>query len=117
MQEHIYKVIEIVGSSQTSIEDAISTAISLAGETLRHLRWFEVLQTRGHVENGKDRTLSSDVEGRLHHGRGGLTRANVRNVIRLSCAPLALVPGPTDDCRYPGEGGYAIEREPAGGEI
>jgi flavin-binding protein dodecin len=53
MQEHIYKVIEIVGSSQTSIEDAISTAISRAGETLRHLRWFEVVQTRGHVENGK----------------------------------------------------------------
>lgn len=53
MQEHIYKVIEIVGSSQASIEDAISTAISRASETLRHLRWFEVVQTRGHVENGK----------------------------------------------------------------
>jgi flavin-binding protein dodecin len=53
MQEHIYKVIEIVGSSSISIEDAISTAISRANETLRHLRWFEVVQTRGHVENGK----------------------------------------------------------------
>ena len=52
-QDHIYKVIELVGSSETSIEDAISTAISRANETVRHLRWFEVVQTRGHVENGK----------------------------------------------------------------
>jgi flavin-binding protein dodecin len=53
MQEHIYKVVEIVGSSEASIEDAISCAISRAHETLRHLRWFEVLETRGHIENGK----------------------------------------------------------------
>jgi flavin-binding protein dodecin len=53
MQEHVYKVIELVGSSETSIEDAVSTAISRANETIRHLRWFEVVQTRGHVENGK----------------------------------------------------------------
>jgi flavin-binding protein dodecin len=53
--EHIYKVIELVGSSETSIEDAINAALSRAGETLRHLRWFEVLQTRGQVEDGKVR--------------------------------------------------------------
>jgi dodecin len=53
MQDHIYKVVELVGSSETSIEDAIRTAISRASETVRHLRWFEVVQTRGHVENGK----------------------------------------------------------------
>ena len=53
MQDHIYKVVELVGSSETSIEDAISAAISRANETVRHLRWFEVVQTRGHVENGK----------------------------------------------------------------
>lgn len=53
MHEHIYKVVEIVGSSETSIEDAIGTAIARANETLRNLRWFEVLQTRGHIENGK----------------------------------------------------------------
>jgi flavin-binding protein dodecin len=53
MQEHIYRVIELVGSSETSIEDAISTAIGRANKTLRNLRWFEVVQTRGHVENGK----------------------------------------------------------------
>src|SRR5712691_5570766 len=55
MQEHIYKVVELVGSSETSIEDAISTAISRANETIRQLRWFEVLQTRGHIEDGKVR--------------------------------------------------------------
>jgi dodecin len=55
MHDHIYKVIELVGSSETSIEDAIATAISRAGETLRNLRWFEVVQTRGQLENGKVR--------------------------------------------------------------
>jgi flavin-binding protein dodecin len=55
VQEHIYKVIELVGSSETSIEDAISVAISRANETIRHLRWFEVVQTRGHIEDGKVR--------------------------------------------------------------
>jgi dodecin len=53
MQEHIYRVIELVGSSETSVEDAISTAIARANKTIRHLRWFEVEQTRGHIENGK----------------------------------------------------------------
>jgi flavin-binding protein dodecin len=53
MHEHIYKVVEIVGSSETSIEDAIGTAVARANETLRNLRWFEVLKTRGHIENGK----------------------------------------------------------------
>ena len=53
MEDHIYKVIELVGSSESSIEDAISTAITRAHETVRHLRWFEIIQTRGHIENGK----------------------------------------------------------------
>ena len=50
---HVYKVVELVGASTNSIEDAINTALSRASETLRNLRWFEVLQTRGDVENGK----------------------------------------------------------------
>lgn len=53
MQEHVYRVIELVGSSEKSIEDAIGNAIARAGKTLRHVRWFEVLQTRGQIENGK----------------------------------------------------------------
>ncbi len=53
MQDHVYKVVEIVGSSPKSIEDAIATALARAGKTLRNLRWFEVERTRGHIENGK----------------------------------------------------------------
>lgn len=53
MNEHVYKKVELVGSSTKSIEDAIQTAIARASKTLRNVRWFEVLETRGQVENGK----------------------------------------------------------------
>jgi len=53
MSDHIYKVVELVGSSATSIEDAIQTAIGRACSTLDNVRWFEVAETRGHVEGGK----------------------------------------------------------------
>lgn len=53
MEDHVYRVIEIAGSSASSIEDAIQTAVSRASRTLRNLRWFEVIQTRGHLEGGK----------------------------------------------------------------
>ena len=53
MEDHVYRVIEITGSSASSIEDAIQTAVTRAGRTLRNLRWFEVIQTRGHLEAGK----------------------------------------------------------------
>lgn len=53
MEDHVYRVIEITGSSATSIEDAIQTAVGRASRTLRNLRWFEVTQTRGHLEGGK----------------------------------------------------------------
>jgi len=52
-QEHVYKIIEIAGSSETSIDDAIQRAVARAAQTLKHLRWFEVTETRGHIENGK----------------------------------------------------------------
>ena len=52
-EQHIYRVIELVGSSEKSIEDAVSSAIARANQTIRHLRWFEVVQTRGAVDNGK----------------------------------------------------------------
>jgi flavin-binding protein dodecin len=51
--DHVYRVIEITGSSQGGIEDAIQVAISRASQTLRNLRWFEVIQTRGHLDEGK----------------------------------------------------------------
>ena len=53
MSDHVYKKIELVGSSPTSIEDAVANAIARAGKTVRNMRWFEVTETRGHIENGK----------------------------------------------------------------
>ncbi len=53
MSDHVYRTIELVGSSEKSIEDAIETAIRRASTTLRHLRWFEVVQTRGHIDDGR----------------------------------------------------------------
>ena len=50
-QTHIYKIIEVTGSSETSVEDAIQRAVARVSRTLDHLRWFEVVQTRGHIEN------------------------------------------------------------------
>jgi flavin-binding protein dodecin len=50
---HVYKVIDIVGSSEKSIEDAIAVAVERASQTLNNLRWFEVVQTRGHIEDGR----------------------------------------------------------------
>lgn len=53
MDEHVYKVIELAGASEKSIEDAVEKAIGRAGETLKDLRWFEVVETRGKIEGGK----------------------------------------------------------------
>jgi len=53
MDEHIYRVIEIVGSSQSGIEDAIRAAVERANATIRNLRWFEVARTSGQIEDGK----------------------------------------------------------------
>lgn len=53
MSDHVYRVVELVGSSETGIDDAISTAIAKASKTIRNLRWFEVIETRGQVEDGK----------------------------------------------------------------
>lgn len=53
MADSVYKVIELVGSSETSISKAIDRAIAKAGETVRQLGWFEVGQIRGHIEGGK----------------------------------------------------------------
>lgn len=53
MSEHIYKHIELTGTSANGVEDAVSRAIAKASSTVRNIRWFEVIDTRGHVENGK----------------------------------------------------------------
>ena len=52
MSEHVYRVTEIVGTSTTSIDDAIRNAVGRANATLRHLDWFEVTEIRGHIQEG-----------------------------------------------------------------
>ena len=52
MKDHVYKILELVGSSDKSIEDAIQNAITRAAKTIRDMKWFEVTQTRGHIEGG-----------------------------------------------------------------
>ncbi|MFO8025452.1 dodecin [Thiohalophilus sp.] len=53
MSEHVYKIIELVGSSSKSSDDAIQNAIAKAGKSLHNLDWFEVVETRGHIVEGK----------------------------------------------------------------
>jgi flavin-binding protein dodecin len=53
MSDHIYKTIELVGSSSKSVEDAVQKAVAKAAETVRNLRWFQVVDTRGHIESGR----------------------------------------------------------------
>ena len=53
MTDSVYKVVEVVGTSETSISKAIEAAVAKAGESLRHLGWFEVVQIRGSVDDGK----------------------------------------------------------------
>jgi hypothetical protein len=52
MADHGYKKIELTGSSKTSIEDAVQNALNRASQTIRNMRWFEVVETRGYIEQG-----------------------------------------------------------------
>jgi flavin-binding protein dodecin len=52
-ENHVYKLIELTGSSPKGIEDAVNNAVARAAKTVRNMRWFEVTETRGHLENGK----------------------------------------------------------------
>lgn len=53
MSDHVYKILELTGSSEKGIEDAVQNAISKANETVRNMNWFEVIESRGHIEKGK----------------------------------------------------------------
>ena len=50
MADHVYKILELAGSSDKSIEDAIRNAVARASKTVRNMRWLEVMETRGHIE-------------------------------------------------------------------
>ncbi len=53
MKDHVYKLVELTGTSTTSIEDAVNTAIKRADKTIKNLCWFQVVETRGTIEKGK----------------------------------------------------------------
>ncbi len=53
MSDHIYKIIELTGSSSAGIEDAVQKAVAKAAETVRNMRWLQITETRGHIENNK----------------------------------------------------------------
>jgi len=53
MTDHVYKSIELTGSSTKGIEDAVNNAIATAAKTVRNMRWFQVIDTRGHIADGK----------------------------------------------------------------
>ena len=53
MSDHIYKKIELIGSSPIGLEDAVNNAITRAGKTIRDMRWFEIAEVRGHIEANK----------------------------------------------------------------
>ncbi|MDQ4078238.1 MAG: dodecin family protein [Chloroflexota bacterium] len=52
MDDHVYKLIELTGSSTESLEEAIQNAVRRAGKTIRNMRWFQVTDTRGYIEEG-----------------------------------------------------------------
>jgi dodecin len=53
MRDHVYKTIELTGSSTTTSDDAVRNALARAAKTVRGMRWFEVLESRGHIERDK----------------------------------------------------------------
>ena len=53
MDDHVYRVVEVVGSSTIGVDDAIRTAVERASASLHGLRWFELVETRGHIEDGR----------------------------------------------------------------
>ena len=53
MKDHVYKLIELTGTSTTSIEDAVNTALKRAGKTVKNLRWFQIVETRGDIDKNR----------------------------------------------------------------
>jgi len=53
MSDHVYKLLELTGSSSTTIEDAVQNAIGKAAKTVHNMQWFQVTETRGHIKDGK----------------------------------------------------------------
>ena len=67
MKDPVYKLIELTGTSTTSIEDAVAKAIKRAHKTIKNLCWFQVDETRGNINKGKVDHWQDDHQSRLHH--------------------------------------------------
>jgi flavin-binding protein dodecin len=74
MPDHVYRIIQVAGSSEKSIEDAIQTAVGRASRTLRQVGWFEVLETRGPCRRRQGGALPGHPQSRIHARRRRLTR-------------------------------------------
>lgn len=70
MSDNVYSVTELVGTSETSIEEAIGGAVARAGKTLKNLDWFEVTEIRGHIENGGIRHFQVGLKIGFRHEPG-----------------------------------------------
>lgn len=62
MENHVYKVLELVGTSEQGVGEAVENALQRASETIRNIRWFETLNIRGSVENGKVKQFQVTVK-------------------------------------------------------
>jgi hypothetical protein len=69
MKDPVYKLIELIGTSTTSVEDAVDKAIKRAHKTVKNLCWFQVVETRGNIAKGKGGSLAGNHQSRLHRGR------------------------------------------------
>ncbi len=78
MKDHVYKILDLVGSSEKSIEDAVQNAVTRASKTIREMKWFEIVQTRGHIENGTVRhyqvTCGLDLHWKSNSGHNARRR-------------------------------------------
>lgn len=81
MPDHVYRIIQVAGSSEKSLEDAIENAVRRASSTLREVGWFEVVETRGHVEDGKVALIRSLSKSGLRS-----TTTDPKEVLRGQCA-------------------------------
>ncbi|EMD81732.1 dodecin [Pacificimonas flava] len=70
MSDNVYAVTELVGTSETSIDDAIRGAVRRAGKTLKNLDWFEMTDVRGHIENGEIKHFQVAVKIGFRHEDG-----------------------------------------------
>ena len=102
MSDHVYKKIEVVGSSPNGFEDAITNALTRAEKTVRNMRWFEVTETRGYIENGKvghwqvTLKIGFTLEGRCSGVRRGERRSKGSHPPRRVPYSIILLPAPPD---------------------